>query len=127
MTPVDPIQEMRGAYTYEIGHWEIIQNEERPFFRVVRWAKHKEEWSSGDPDFKVMATTDITSEAMADLDTMSETAAMRAALRALAEMEPTEKMMEASRFVYDGDDGDDAVRVVTRSILLAAAAEGENT
>jgi hypothetical protein len=49
----------------------------------------------------------------------------RAALRALAAMSLPPAVLYAARGVYDGDNHDEGVAVVTRAVLLAAADEGE--
>ena len=50
---------------------------------------------------------------------------MRAALRALAAMSLPPAVLYAARGVYDGDNHDEGVAVVTRAVFLAAADEGE--
>ena len=76
-----------------------------------------------------MTPAEIMAKAFLDHDPCAYDAVggMRAALRALAEMDPTEKMDEAATARIYAQGGPVDLTDYCKNYILAAAAEGENT
>ena len=113
-TSMCPAEKMLDAQEREFDLWTIVPNAPKGTTQyyvrrgeeVILWASHRE-------------------TAEYELKDLRAIAGMRAALRALAEMEPTEEMKIAIRSELHGVLTSKMIRDVWNGMCIAAAAEGE--
>ncbi len=124
--------------------WRCFRRRERPAMTLIQkltaaYDAEYELWDAAEDNRNSASVWDIirsgevvktlnweNCDCEAGFDALRKDASMRAALRTLAEMRLSADVIYASHNVYDGDDWDEGVRLVTRAVLLAAAEEGES-
>lgn len=117
-----PAAAMRSAYDTEIERWEIRTLYETQEVHQIRRCKGDPFDSDPEGGWEVVCTFPTFEEADEQFDVLSKEAGHRAALRALAAMEPT---LEMKGELLLGSHGEHSIVEEFRAALLAAAEEGE--
>jgi hypothetical protein len=123
---------MREAYDAEVERWEIRHTILRPSLEVHHIRRCKGDPFDSDPEtgWELKCSSPTFDEADEEYKTLSRLAGHRAALRAFAAMEPTQRMENAyvtvGRSIGKDRAWADEPYAPTRSYIFAAAEEGED-